>query len=139
MEDISKPFYYQIDDLQHKYCYLWVRLFQKNESENCDYINVTETKDGSEISPALCFKPVGNNVTDTEWVYSDGESIFMGVFSSLQAIFGVALNLLVFCIFLMTPKFRKEYLTPFVLSLATTDLIYSLITLPIIATRYFMG
>ena len=139
MEDISKPFYYQIDDLQHKYCYLWVRLFQKNESDNCDYITVNETKEGREISPALCFKPVGNNLTDSEWVYSEGESIFMGVFSSLQAIFGVALNLLVFCIFLMTPKFRKEYLTPFVLSLATTDLIYSLITLPTIATRYFMG
>ena len=138
MEELSKPFYHEIEDLNHNHCYLRMRAFQPNESDFCRYINITETNNGSEISPPLCFKPVGPNVSDHGWVYSDGESIFMGVSSTLQAIFGVILNVLVFCIFLRTPLFRKEYLTPFVLSLASTDLIYSSITLPIIATRNFM-
>ena len=138
MENFSKPFYHEIEDINYNNCYLRVRAFQPNESDFCRYINITETNDGSEISPPLCFKPVGPNVSDHGWVYSDGESIFMGVSSSIQAIFGVILNVLVFYIFLKTPSFRKEYLTPFVLSLATTDLIYSSITLPIIALRYFL-
>ena len=78
-------------------------------------------------------------MSDHGWVYSDGESLFMGISSTLQAFFGVILNVLVFCVFLRTPSFKKEYLTPFVLSLASTDLIYSSITLPIIATRNFVG
>lgn len=138
MEELSKPFYHEIEDLNHNFCYLRVRAFQTNESDFCRYINITETNDGSKISPLLCFKPVGSNVSDHGWVYSDGESIFMGVFSTIQAVFGVILNVLVFYIFLRNPSFRKEYLTPFVLSLASTDLIYSSITLPIIATRNFM-
>ena len=139
MEDLSKPFYHQIDYNIDDHCYLKVRLFQPNESDYCPYINASAPGRDGVIGEQFCFKPVIENISDIGWVYSDEESIFAGICATCQAIIGVALNTLIFCVFLNTASFRKEYLTPFVLSLATTDLMYSLITLPIIAARYFMG
>jgi len=139
MEDLSKPFYYQINDTNYNNCYLKVRLFKPNESDNCPYINASVPGGENVIDQEFCFKPVIENISDTGWVYSDEDSIFAGVCAACQAIVGVILNTLIFCVFLNTASFRKEYLTPFVLSLATTDLLYSLITLPIISARYFKG
>ena len=130
MENLTGPFYHRIDILNNSYydhCYLKVRTFESNEA-SCPY----EFWDNG-----FCLKPVLDNKTD--WVYSQGESIFAGVCATLQAIAGVVLNLLVFAVFLRNPAFRREYLTPFILSLGTTDLLYSMVTLPIIAARNFGG
>ena len=133
MGHLSDPFYYLIglNDTHHDTCFLKVRLFESNES-SCPFIeyrNAT-TRD-------LCFEPVING--STGWVFSQAESVFAGVTATLQATLGVVLNLLVIAVFLRTRSFRKEYLTPFILSLAATDLIYSSVTLPIIAVRDFTG
>ena len=133
MGHLSDPFYYLIglNDTHHDTCFLKVRLFESNDS-SCPFIeyrNAT-TRD-------LCFEPVING--STGWVFSQAESVFAGVTATLQATLGVVLNLLVIAVFLRTRSFRKEYLTPFILSLAATDLIYSSVTLPIIAVRDFTG
>ena len=134
MENLSGPFYHRIDisnDSYYDHCYLKVRLIKNyvlQSNETCPY----ELADNG-----FCLKPVLENKTD--WVYSQEESIFAGFCATLQAIAGIILNLLVFAVFLRNPAFRKEYLTPFILSLATTDLVYSLVTLPIIAARNFSG
>ena len=133
MSHLSYPFYHPIElnDTHHDNCFLKVRLFESNES-SCPFIeyrNAT-TRD-------LCFEPVING--STGWVFSQAESVFAGVTATLQATLGVVLNLLVIAVFLRTRSFRKEYLTPFILSLAATDLIYSSVTLPIIAVRDFTG
>jgi hypothetical protein len=130
MEVLTDPFYHRIDIVNNSYydhCYLKVRIFESNDT-SCPY----QYSDNY-----FCLKPVLENNTD--WVYSEGESIFAGVCATLQAIAGVVLNVLVFAVFLGNAAFRKEYLTPFILSLATTDLLYSLFTLPIIAARNFGG
>ena len=75
----------------------------------------------------------------TDWVYSPAESIFAGLGATFQSITGFTLNLLVILALIRTPSIRKEYLTPFILSLAATDMIYSTFTLPIIAARDFGG
>ena len=133
MSHLSDPFYHPIElnDTHHDNCFLKVRLFESNESR-CPFIeyrNVTTTD--------LCLEPVLNG--STGWVFSQAESVFAGVTATLQATLGAVLNLLVIAVFLRTRSFRKEYLTPFILSLAATDLIYSSITLPIIAVRDFAG
>ena len=133
MSHLSDPFYHPIElnDTHHDNCFLKVRLFESNESR-CPFIeyrNVTTTD--------LCLEPVLNG--STGWVFSQAESVFAGVAATLQATLGAVLNLLVIAVFLRTRSFRKEYLTPFILSLAATDLIYSSITLPIIAVRDFAG
>lgn len=75
----------------------------------------------------------------TEWVYYPAESICAGLGANFQSISGFTLNLLVVLALLRTPSLRKDYLTLFILSLAATDLIYSTVTLPIIAARNFAG
>ena len=129
----SDPFYHHIElnDTRHDTCFLKVRLFESNES-NCPFIEYPTA-----TSRDLCFEPVLNE--STGWVFSQAESIFAGVTATFQATFGAVLNLLVIAVFVRIRSFRKEYLTPFILSLAATDLIYSSVTLPIIAVRDFTG
>ena len=130
MADLNEPFYHRINisnDSYYDHCYLKVRISENNVT-SCPYPFTVDE---------FCLKPVLENTTD--WVYSQGESAFAGVFATVQAIAGVLLNLLVFAVFLRTPALRKEYLTPFVFSLGLTDLVYSMITLPIIAARNFGG
>ena len=70
------------------------------------------------------------------WVYSTGESGFTCLVLSLFSIIGFTLNVLVIMALLKSRSLRKEYLTPFIISLAVTDLAFSTITLPIIITRF---
>ena len=74
----------------------------------------------------------------TEYCYTDGESILAGVGSTFQAIAGTILNSLVILALLKNEHLRKEYLTPAIISLSATDLIFSLVTLPMLAHRYFL-
>ena len=73
----------------------------------------------------------------TDYVYSEGESILAGLGATFQAIAGTILNLLVIVALLKNTNLRKEYLTPAIISLSVTDLLFSVITLPALAHRYF--
>ena len=74
----------------------------------------------------------------TDYCYNEVESILGGVGSTIQAIAGTILNLLVILALLKNEHLRKEYLTPAIISLSTTDLIFSILTLPMLAHRYFL-
>ena len=74
----------------------------------------------------------------TDYMYTPAQSIFSGLGATFLSIFGFSLNLLFIWALVKDTKLRQEYLTPPILSLATTDLLYSMITLPITATRYFV-
>ena len=114
------------------HCYLNTEFIKQdlNEEECLE-------KSYNEIANGSCFKDALGNGTD--WVYDPAESIIAFLGATLQSIAGIVLNLLVVIALLRTPNLRKEYMTPFILSLAATDLIYSAFTLPIIAARYFEG
>ena len=100
------------------------------------FVNLSDSKYNTK-----CYLKVdGNSLNnDTAYCYSPIESIIAGVGASFQSIAGVILNLLVIIALLRTGSVRKEYITPSIISLAGTDLLYSVFTLPMMAVRYFIG
>ena len=78
-----------------------------------------------------------NNITD--YCYSHAESLIAGVGATLQSVAGVTLNILVILALLKTKSVRNEYITPAIVSLIVTDLLFSMFTLPMLAVRYFLG
>ena len=73
----------------------------------------------------------------TDYCYSDGESILGGLGATLEAIAGSILNLLVIVALIKNSHIRKEYMTRAIVSLAATDFLFSIVTLPMLAHRYF--
>ena len=74
----------------------------------------------------------------TEYVYSNAVSVVGGLGALFISILGTFLNVIVIAALIKDVALRKEYLTPPILSLATTDLLYSMCTLPAMAIRYFV-
>ena len=66
------------------------------------------------------------------------ETVAAGVVVTIESIGGSLLNLLVIIALLRNLQLRKEYLTPFIISNAMTDLIFSSIPLPTLSTRLFL-
>ena len=75
---------------------------------------------------------------NTSYCYSTAVSIIGGLGATFQSLVGSGLNILVILALLKDARLRKEYLTPSIVSLAATDFLYSMFTLPMIAIRYFV-
>ena len=76
---------------------------------------------------------------DLEFNYDDcAKLVAAGVVVTIESIGGTLLNLLVIIALFRSPQLRKEYLTPFIISNAMTDLIFSAIPLPTLSTRLFL-
>ena len=73
----------------------------------------------------------------TDYCYSNAESVLAGLGATLEAIAGSILNLLVIVALVRNPYLRKEYMTTSIVSLAITDFLFSIVTLPMLAHRYF--
>ena len=73
----------------------------------------------------------------TDYCYSNAESVLAGLGATLEAIAGSILNLLVIVALVRNPYLRKEYMTTSIVSLAITDFFFSIVTLPMLAHRYF--
>ena len=73
----------------------------------------------------------------TSNVYSNVETVIAGLCTLIESIFGLVLNLLVVLALLKNDKLRKEYLTPAIVSLAVSDLLYSMYTLPVLSIHFF--
>ena len=85
-----------------------------------------------------CYLKVGEGIDNTtSCVYSDATSMIGGLGSLFIATVGFILNFLVICALMKTPNLRKEYLTPFLISLVLIDILFSTIALPMTAVRYF--
>ena len=76
-------------------------------------------------------------IVETNYVYSETASIIAGIGFALESIIGTILNLLVIIALGRNADFRKEYLTPSIVSIAFTDLLYSVFSLPILSLHYF--
>ena len=72
-----------------------------------------------------------------DYIYSNGESILGGLGATFQSIAGTILNTLVIVALLKNKSLRQEYLTPVIVSLSITDLVFSTVTLPMLADHYF--
>lgn len=73
----------------------------------------------------------------TAYCYSDTESVLAGLGATIEAIAGSILNLLVIVALVKNSNLRKEYMTRAIVSLAITDFLFSIVTLPMLAHRYF--
>ena len=65
------------------------------------------------------------------------ETVAAGVVVTIESIGGSLLNLLVIIALLRNPQLRKEYLTPFIISNAMTDFLFSSVILPTLSIRCF--
>ena len=79
------------------------------------------------------------NVTrKTASVYSEAEAGFAtGVFA-LFSVVGAVLNFLMIIAIVKNQKFRKEYLTPTLVSILVTDFVFSIYYLPIVSSSYYI-
>ena len=85
-----------------------------------------------------CYLEIADGLDDTtDYVYPEAVSLFGGIVGQITSIAGFTLNILVIIAFIKTPSLRKEYLTPFMISLALTDFLFSAIALPMDAATYF--
>ena len=109
-----------------------------SEGKNISHYHLVNLENASMTQCYLKVDMLSKLDNSTDYCYSDGESILAGVGSTLQAIAGTILNLLVILALLKNQHLRKEYLTPAIISLSATDLIFSVITLPMLAHRYFV-
>ena len=88
-----------------------------------------------------CHLKVGGSLTlsnKTDFVYSDEESLAAGICVMVIAALGVMFNVTTVAAVLQTRGLRREYLTPFIISLSLTEALFSLVALPVRATNYLM-
>ena len=126
--------YIDEDDIGHQD---WFNTSHVQYEKNISHYHLVNLKGASMTK---CYLKVAmDSILDdsTDYCYGDEESILAGLGALLQAIAGTILNLLVILALLKTKQLRKEYLTPAIVSLALTDLLFSAVTLPMLAHRYF--
>ena len=85
----------------------------------------------------ICWWNDSSKDDSTPFIYNDTEANLGGVFSLLLSMGGFTFNLLIICAVMYHRKTREQTLTPFIISLCTSDLIFSLATLPLFAIRFF--
>ena len=93
----------------------------------------------SDSSMSQCYLQIGKDLDNkTEYAYSEAVSLIGGLGAEIIGMIGFTLNLFVIIALTKTPGLRKEYLTPFMISLSLTDFLFSAIPLPMTAVRYFL-
>ena len=86
-----------------------------------------------------CYLEIDNALDNqTDYFYSNEASIIGGVGGLLTSIIGFGLNVVVLIACRKVAALRKDYHTPFMISLALTDCLFSVVALPIEYVNYFM-
>ncbi len=75
-----------------------------------------------------------SNVT---FAFPPGDSLLAGVMASVSSVLGATANLTAIVALLSYPKTRSHITTPFIVSLAASDFVFSSLTLPILALKFF--
>ena len=74
----------------------------------------------------------------TASVYSEAEAGFATAVFALFSVVGAVLNFLMIIAIVKNKKFRKEYLTPTLVSILVTDFVFSIYYLPIMSSSYYI-
>ena len=101
-----------------------------------------ENLTGSHNYNSHCYLKVdGNSELDnsTGYIYSPAVSIIGGLGATLESICGSFLNLIVILAVLKDSSLLKDYLSKPIVSLVATDLLFSILYLPLLAIKYFIG
>ena len=74
---------------------------------------------------------------DLDYVYSDFEANILGLIVAFMSITGTILNAFVIFALLRNQEIRKEYITPSIISIAITDLLFCVLCLPVHSLSFF--
>ena len=86
-----------------------------------------------------CYLKIGNGLkNETNYIYSDEQSMIAGVSAAIYSIVGLSLNSFFLIALYTKPNAKTEYITPSIISLALNDALFSALTLPMLAGRYFV-
>ena len=72
----------------------------------------------------------------TASVYPEIGTTLASIYFTLLSVVGSVLNFLMIIALLKTPQFKKEYLTPTLVSISIGDFIFSIYVLPILSASY---
>ena len=75
-------------------------------------------------------------IDDPSFIYSEAESIMASAVITFQSIGGAILNFILIVALLRNAVLRKGYLTPIIISIAVSDFLHSVYTLPILSLHY---
>ena len=78
------------------------------------------------------------NNTDTSFAYARGQAVFAGLGIAFESIAGTILNLLIIIALLKNSSLRKEYLSLAIVSLAATDLLFSILVILVSSLKFFL-
>ena len=115
----------------------WYNISHMVEGKNVSHYHKVELEDAHMEECYLKVDMMSKLSNSTDYVYSETESILGGLGATIEAIAGSILNFLVIAALTKNAHLRKQYMTPSIVSLATTDLLFSLITLPMLSHHYF--
>ena len=120
--------------------HFWYDSNQLVNGENISHYHLMNLSGTHEYNKQCYLKVDVNSVldNDTAYCYSTAVSIIGGLGATFQSMLGSFLNILVILALLNDASLRKEYLTPSIISLASTDLLFSMFSLPMVAIRYFV-
>ena len=71
-------------------------------------------------------------------LYSKATLAAAGTITGIESFAGVILNAIILIILIRSSELRNEYLTPSIISIALTDFLFCLISLPILSLHFFM-
>ena len=119
-------------------------------SKSTAYVTSTSTFVSETLKTSLVTKMVSNETSDKCWwndtskfnettpfLYDPVVANVGGLVATLFALCGFTFNLLIIASVMYHKKTREQTLTPFIISLCGSDLIYSIATLPFYAIRLF--
>ena len=75
---------------------------------------------------------------DMSSLYSKPTLAAAGTITGIESFAGVILNAIILIILIRNSELRNEYLTPSIISIALTDFLFCLISLPILSLHFFM-
>ena len=88
------------------------------------------------IDPAINITASG--LPDTSFVFSMSESYAAGIVNAIQSVIGVILNTLVIVALLRNSELRQQPLTPSIISISITDLLFSGFILSVTTIHWFL-
>ena len=119
-------------------------------SKSMPYFSSKSTFVPETLETSLVTKSVSNSTSNQCWwndtskfsetipfLYEPGVANVGGLVATLFALCGFTFNFLVIASVMYHKKTREQTLTPFIISLCGSDLIYSIATLPFYAIRLF--
>ena len=119
-------------------------------SQSTTYVTSTSTFVSETLKTSLVTKLVSNASSDQCWwndtskfnettpfLYEPVVANVGGLVATLFALCGFTFNFLIIASVMYHKKTREQTLTPFIISLCGSDLIYSIATLPFYAIRLF--